>query len=310
MNPIKVSVIIVSYNAAHTIEACLHSLESQVCQTDSRAEVILVDSSTDTTAQIVAAHFPWVRLIVSLERKYPGDARNLGIAQAHGELLAFVDADCIVGESWLAEIIKAHNSDSLAIGGSVDNANPESYVGWGYYFCEFTRWAPQMPAGELVEAPTCALSIKRQAYERYGPFQEGAYCSDTHFNWRLGRAGHRPFFQPAVRVRHINLVNLKKFLLHEVEHGRAFGSLRVLEEDFSRLKSLVYGVGALLLPGLLLARVAQRVMLHNIYRDQFIRALPVVVLGLSAWSWGELLAYLSAARPTTVSTVSIVESVG
>jgi GT2 family glycosyltransferase len=291
---VEVSVIVASYNSSRTIERCLESLQRQKGAPD--YEVLVVDSSTDDTAERVASRFPDVRLFTFAERKYPGDARNAGIARARGAILAFTDADCIVDENWIAEIVKAHESPRPIIGGSVDNANPESYVGWGYYFCEFSHWMPQLPAATLVEIPTCCLSLKRWAFDKYGPFLEGVYCSDTDFNWKLARAGHPPLFVPSIKVSHINVDNLPRFLKHEPMHGRAFARLRARVEGFSRSRRLLYIALSPLLPLLLWFRVARLALAHARTRGRFLAASPVVLAGFAAWSLGELAGYLSPSR--------------
>src|SRR5882672_7977001 len=136
-----VSVIVPSYNAAATIERCLGALESQTAALE--GEVIVVDSSSDGTAEIVARRFPWVRLIACPTRRFPGDARNLGIGRARADLLAFTDADCIAERHWLETIIMAHRvrRDPL-IGGAIENGNPESRVGWAAYLLELSQWMP------------------------------------------------------------------------------------------------------------------------------------------------------------------------
>ncbi len=67
--------------------------------------MIVVDSSKDGTARIVAQQFPNVKLYAFSERKFPGDTRNFGISQAKGEILAFTDADCIIDQNWVNEIL-------------------------------------------------------------------------------------------------------------------------------------------------------------------------------------------------------------
>ena len=124
----EVSVIIASYNANETIERCLAALTS--LETAIPFEVVVVDSSQDGTAELIAARFPEVTLATASSRLYPGDARNLGVERARADILAFTDTDCIVDARWIEEISAAHSTDVLAAGGSVDNANPESVVGW------------------------------------------------------------------------------------------------------------------------------------------------------------------------------------
>ncbi len=86
---ITVSVIIPAYNAEKWIAA---TLESVIAQTELVIEVLVIDDgSTDATAAIVS-RFPQVRYL----RKANGgqaSARNLGIQNARGEFIAFIDAD-------------------------------------------------------------------------------------------------------------------------------------------------------------------------------------------------------------------------
>lgn len=212
----QLSVIIASYNSKKTIEGCLSSLKNQ--KTDKGFEIIVVDSSTDGTAKLVEERFPEVKLYRFSGKKFPGDARNYGISRAKGEIIAFTDTDCIVANNWINEIIDAHNAhpEHPAIGGTVDNGNAQSYVGWGAYFCEFSQWMPQFPKCHMVDIPGCCLSIKRWAFEKYGPFLEGGYCSDTAFNWRLKSDGHKPLFIPSIKIYHININRFRKFLKKEV----------------------------------------------------------------------------------------------
>jgi GT2 family glycosyltransferase len=53
-------------------------------ETETRFEVIVVDSSEHGTAKLVAVKFPEVTLLTRAERLYPGGARNLGVERAAG----------------------------------------------------------------------------------------------------------------------------------------------------------------------------------------------------------------------------------
>jgi glycosyltransferase involved in cell wall biosynthesis len=94
----SVSVVIPAYNAADTIGRALDSVAAQTVPPD---EVIVVDDgSTDGTAALVAARTDLpIRLIASPGRSGAAAARNLGIAAARGEFVAFLDAD----DEWLPE---------------------------------------------------------------------------------------------------------------------------------------------------------------------------------------------------------------
>ncbi len=91
MNPPLVSVIIPVYNGERFLSAALDSVFAQ----DYRPiEVIVVDDgSTDCTEEI-AQGYPEIQY-VHQENQGPSAARNTAIASAHGEFIAFLDADDI-----------------------------------------------------------------------------------------------------------------------------------------------------------------------------------------------------------------------
>lgn len=92
----KISVVIPAYNAAATIGRALVSVFAQTLSPD---EVVVVDDqSRDGTSEIVGAFGQLeVKLINSGARKGAGAARNIGIAAATGDLIAFLDSD----DEWL-----------------------------------------------------------------------------------------------------------------------------------------------------------------------------------------------------------------
>ncbi len=293
-NHIELSIIVVSYNASATIGRCLSALRGQSLRDGT--EVIVVDSSSDGTAEYVRKQFPEVRLFTFAERKYPGDARNFGISRARSDLIAFVDADCVAEPNWAAEIIEAHRAGHPVIGGTIANGNPESYVGWGYYFGEFIHWMPGTPRQLMEDIPTCSLALKRWAFDQWGPYLEGTYCSDTAFNWKMSRDGQKPLFEPRIRVSHLNVDSLSRFLLHEKQHGMHFASVRASENEMSTVRRLAYTAGSLALPLLLFLRTTVSVFRKKTYRREFLRAAPIIFVGRVAWSYGELTGYLRGAR--------------
>jgi len=289
---IAVSVIIPSFNSRHTIEPCLESLENQTTQHD--YEIIVVDSSEDSTAQIIALNYPDVRLYHFRKRLYPGDARNTGAARAKSSLLAFTDSDCIVDQNWIDRIIEAHKDPFPLIGGVIDNGNPGSYVGWAHYFSKLSQWMPNTPSGRMVIVPTGCMTVKRWAFEKYGPFAEGIYSEDTLFNWRLGNGEGKPLFISTIVVKHINQRHMLQFLRKQIAHGHSFAAVRVFENRLSCFHRFVFVSLSPLLPLVLFYRITKRVVQRKRYLKQFLLSSPILFLDLMGWSWGEFCGYLSS----------------
>ena len=90
----EVSVIIPARDAAAVIEAPLRGLDRQTAPRE-RFEVIVVDDhSRDSTGEAARRH-PGTRVVRTDAVRGPGGARNRGIAEARGELLAFLDDSCV-----------------------------------------------------------------------------------------------------------------------------------------------------------------------------------------------------------------------
>ena len=288
------SIIIAARNARNTIGACLESLVSQ--SAPGTFEIILIDSSSDGTADFVARNFPQVRIRHFSERKFCGDARNIGIGMARGEIVAFIDADCTAGPGWVKEIIRAHESPDLAIGGAIANGNPESWVGWAAYFTEFSKWMPGTPSRHLPDIAGANMSYKAVVFARYGSFIEGTYCSDTEFHWRLGQDGQTLRFAPSILVRHQNIDSLRHFLGHEIFHGRSFGRVRIQARKFSLMKRAAYCLLMPLVATRLLLEITWLNVANRVYLGSFIKTLPLVGLGITCWCAGEFLSYLGKGK--------------
>ena len=110
----RVSVVVCAYNAAGTLEDCITSLEKL---TYPDYEVIVVnDGSTDRTGEIAHSH-PRVRVIDTPNRGLSA-ARNVGLAETTGEIVAYTDADVRVDRDWLTFLVQPFlTSDVVGSGG-------------------------------------------------------------------------------------------------------------------------------------------------------------------------------------------------
>jgi cellulose synthase/poly-beta-1,6-N-acetylglucosamine synthase-like glycosyltransferase len=117
-----VSVIVPVRNGEPTIAGCLDSILATDYPAD-RREIIVVDNgSSDGTAAVIRAR-PVHYLHES--RRGVSNARNRGIAESRGEILAFVDADCLVDPQWLAELVRVFEDPEVgAVAGDLQHSPP------------------------------------------------------------------------------------------------------------------------------------------------------------------------------------------
>lgn len=127
----KISVIIVSYNARYHLEQCLYSVEKALENTD--GEIIVVDNdSPERPIDFIRNKFPNVHFIESKENLGFAKGNNLGVEKAQGEYVLILNPDTLIPENLFTEILPFADShpEMGALGVRLIDANgkfhPES----------------------------------------------------------------------------------------------------------------------------------------------------------------------------------------
>ena len=219
--PHEVSVVIPAYRGAATIRRCLAALANQA--SNARPSVIVVESSGDGAADVVARDFPWVRVVREPERLSAGAARNRGAALATGRYVLFVDQDCIVPRDWIARMVGHLRRPGVdAVGGSIGIANPANMSGNAVYFLEFLHQFPGRGPVRL-DAPFLLGSNAGYRVEvlRAVQFPDRTLAEDVLFTQRVRQAGFVVAYDPSLTVLHHNRSGWGEFLSYARQMGRA-----------------------------------------------------------------------------------------
>jgi O-antigen biosynthesis protein len=180
----KVSVVVCAYNAATTLPECLKSL-MHVDYPD--FEVILVDDGSNDETRRIAGEYPQVQYIHQ-ENCGLSVARNVGAEHACGEIVAYMDADCMADEDWLRCLVQALRDQSVsAVGGP--NITPLS-DGW---IARCIAASPGNPSHVMFDdrhaehIPGCNMAFRRESILNLGGFdpQFRVAGDDVDFCWRL-----------------------------------------------------------------------------------------------------------------------------
>ncbi|MCC7181016.1 MAG: glycosyltransferase [Acidobacteria bacterium] len=226
----KVSVVICAYNAASTLEDCLSSLE-QMTYPD--FEVIVVnDGSKDATGEIARRH-PSMTLI-EVPNGGLSAARNIGLAKASGEIVAYTDADVRVEPDWLTYLVQPFlTSDVVACGGP--NVAPADDP----WQARAVSLSPGGPTHVLLDdrvaehVPGCNLAVRRDALLAINGFNP-LYLragDDVDVCWRLQARGGKVGFSPAALVWHHHRPSIKAFWRQQVGYGEGEAWLRPHHPD-------------------------------------------------------------------------------
>lgn len=214
----EASIVIPAYNAGKTIEKTVEACLSQ--DYEGEFEVIVVDDGSTDNTETVIKSFP-VRYIFQ-ENAGPAAARNSGWKASKGEIVCFIDSDCIPDNNWLSTLLK-HYKDGTNVGavcGSYKIANPESLLAQCIH--EEIMFRHSNMSNNVRFFGSYNLSIKRSVLEEVGGFDETflqASGEDNDLSYRVKKAGYNIIFDNKALVAHYHRDSLYRYLKDQYIHG-------------------------------------------------------------------------------------------
>lgn len=214
----KLSVVVCTYNRAGLLEGCLKSLAEQSADI-SGYEVIVVDNnSTDKTQEVANSFikkYPNFRYVKEPEQGL-SHARNRGVKEARGEIVAFIDDDAIAEKNWLSAILFAFEDPSIScIGGRIELLWLAERPDW--LTDDFAAYLGLFDRGErrkTLTFPDCPrggnMAYRKIIFDRIGNFAEtlgrvgNSLISneEIEFCFRIEKAVMKSVFIPDALVYH------------------------------------------------------------------------------------------------------------
>ena len=287
------SAIVFGYRSQDTVLRAVGSLLDQ--DFDEPFEVIVATSGGDRTGDLVRQTYPTVRVIDAPVRLMPGGARNLGMEIASGDIVAFLEADCIARPGWIRNRVEAHRAGHEAVASTVAVANLESAAARATAFLCYANGGEGSLGGPGGLPRSYGLSFTRELLNRAGPFDEALRThEDLLMVRRLRSMGVTPWLEPSVCIEHIGPTGLQDLLREQAERGRrqarselvsmAPGTLRVRLESTSIALAVSLRTARRLL-------VRSRFLAENLKqcapdRQDLLATMPWILGGLLANSWG------------------------
>ncbi|CAN5259808.1 hypothetical protein BH20GEM2_BH20GEM2_15320 [soil metagenome] len=308
-------------------EQLRRALASLLRQTAAPAEIVVVDNApaSDATRQLIAAEFPEVHYVCEA---IPGlnFARNRALANAAGEIVAFIDDDAVADPNWIASTQKTfRESPTVAIcTGRVDPLVLDTpgqrlfEANGGFARGNRPLRLPQDASRRLhgLRAPLiawsisvgtgCSLAVRKEIIRKLGDFDEGLDSppelpggGDIDLLWRVLAAGYGIVYEPSVRVRHEHRREWEAAVRQILEHNHGLVAMLTKAvrgaHGWRRAEILAFLVWRLIKPGVRLAR-------RMFGRDP----LPArVLLRLWAACWRGLVAYPAASRAARLRAIRI-----
>ncbi len=284
----KISVVIPSVNGLPIIKECLESIYRQ--NNSDISEVIVVDCSNEQTRKVISETFNDIILIHPQRKKTIPELRAIGIKEAKCDIVAMIEDHCIVSENWFTEILKAHESGYVAIGGAVENACCDRILDWATFFCEYSSFIQPVHYGPVRDLPGNNVSYKRSEIISVlgGSIDEGVWEGFLH--QKLIEHGYELLSTPSLVVYHKKAFCFFEFMAQRFYYSQSFAGMR--NREVSKKKRIYLLIFSVLLPPAMLLRITKRVYKKKRLRKEFLQAFLLLVAFSLSWGAGEFLGYL------------------
>jgi GT2 family glycosyltransferase len=224
-----VDVIIVSYKTRDLTRQCLALLQEKLRVSVCKASVYLVDNASgDGTVEMVRSEFPQVKVIESATNLGFGKANNLAAGEGKSPMILLLNSDAFIRTAGAidAMVEKMKGDSTIAVIGPrllnrdgtlqlscfsfptpvwawLENLGVTKLLPAGSKWGGYRKWKHDQE--RVVEwAIGACLLIRRSSWEQVGGFDERffMYAEETDLQKRIGDAGQRVLFSPAVEVEH------------------------------------------------------------------------------------------------------------
>lgn len=215
----RVSVILPTYNRAEIITKCIDSV---ILQSYNNWELIICDDCSTDNTEDVCRHYSTkmskVQYLKSSSRNGLPKNRNIGLKQARGELIFFIEDDLVLERECLEILVATY--DNLRINNSVGGIAPRLIEKNGKIYPNkepfiFNKLTGEITnnymiclenTSEVVTLHACSLYPKT-LLEVIGGYEEKAYIGnfyreETDLNFRIKKMGYKLYFQSNAVAHH------------------------------------------------------------------------------------------------------------
>lgn len=277
-------VIPCSRSHAKELRECLKGLGNQ--DSDQPFEVIVVDSASDPLVLEVASDYCFVRLVRSDTPLGCGAARNFGVTHARGDIIAFLDADCVPEPTWLSAALAGLSAGAMIVGGPILDYRKKSPIASADNLLAFIDRLPGRPKEVCRGHPGAQMALARATIIEAGGFldmpgEDFMFCSKI-----VPKAPHLCIFLPDMQVRHFGRNTISGLWSHFVDYGRTRGRynphVKPLHRKLGRLRIMA-------VPFVLwrLTYIFRRVFVHAPSRlPSLLTLLPLLLIGTAGGAIG------------------------
>lgn len=217
-------------------------------QTYKNFEVIVLPNNRTLYDETLRATYPWIKIVPTKTVTRPAEKRDIGVKQAQGEIIAFIDDDAYPTEHWIEKAVyffhkyEKRKVDAVCGPGLLPKEGNiweyifdeifKTWIGSGGYAYRFVKGKPQY----VDDYPSMNFLIKKKTFEEVGGFNSEYYpgedsklCEDLVYKLK-----RKIYYHPEVAVYHHRRNELKGYLKQHGNYGYHRGAFFAHGDQNSR----------------------------------------------------------------------------
>ena len=253
-----VSVIISTYNREKYLNNYLKNILKQDYH---NFEVLIIDQSSNTSKKFIK----YINSLKNIVRYYKASftnlslARNMGIKNAKGDIVVFIDDDALAEKKWLSEIVRTFKiTGAHAVGGKIDplwqNKKPDWIKNNMLWVFSILDYADQITDFVWPACPIGTnMAIQKDVFTKLGMFNKNIchqgskllYNDEVEFINKLFINKFKIIYTPLAIVKHIIPSNkitkkylLKRYFYQGVSDRQLANLNKSIKEDFKKSKDI------------------------------------------------------------------------
>jgi len=243
-----VTVLVCTLGRSSVLDETINSLLNQTYPSDCYEIIVVVDENKEALKKL--EKYP-VKVIFRPERKGLSSARNLCLKSAKGEIVIFIDDDCIADRNWIKETVKAFNNEEVkGVGGIVrplcDDPVSKSITLLELVGVAYVEREEEAGLNHLRIAGINSAYRKNIIEEMGGWDEKISYGGDdVDFNYRLFKKNYKLKITPKAVVYHKHRSSLKEIFWWSYRLG--IGYAYVIRKHRFYLRALLISIPFLLI---------------------------------------------------------------
>jgi cellulose synthase/poly-beta-1,6-N-acetylglucosamine synthase-like glycosyltransferase len=215
--PLLISVVIPAYNAQEDLGNCLDALERQTIPREEYEIIVVNDGSSDGTREAATGRDV---ILISQPHRGAAAARNAGAHRAQGEIILFIDADCVPEINWIEAMISPFaDQDVVGVSGRV-RTHQEGLIPRFIQLEYDDRYGNIAKHRYIDHINTATGAYRREVFWGNRGFLENLLgAEDVELSFRLANRGHKMVSAPGAIVYHRHPESILEYARRKYHYG-------------------------------------------------------------------------------------------